>query len=117
MADNDDLAAAIIALGAIGLGVAGFAALSARDQKKRFKQALEAGLSDYGVGLVSAELGRAASGGPSWIVTLNHPWQGLLSYHVDFRRGRNAYHANTLSEVIDRLLKTMPPTERNWGYG
>jgi len=112
---NDDLKNAMIALGAIGLGLAGFAALSEWEKRKRFTDALEAGLGEAGVGLVTAEVGRSAAGGPSWHVTVNHPWEGLLSYHADFPIGEDPYSADSLDQLIRRLVYTMPPASRVWG--
>ncbi|NOY25814.1 MAG: hypothetical protein GXP62_08055 [Oligoflexia bacterium] len=117
MSSNNDLATAVSALGAIGLGLAGFAALSVWDQKKRFKGALEAALGEQGVGMVAAELGRSAGGGPAWFVTINHPWEGIQSYRADFDPGTDAYGAGTLNALIERLLQAMPPTERSWSSG
>ncbi|MEZ4322504.1 MAG: hypothetical protein R3F61_33865 [Myxococcota bacterium] len=112
---NEDLSNAMIALGAIGLGLAGFAALSEWEKRRQFREALEASLGQRGVGLVTAEVGRSASGGPSWHVTVNHPWNGLLSYHADFPSGADPYSADALDDLIGRLVYTMPPTRRGWG--
>ncbi|RME22432.1 MAG: hypothetical protein D6798_15790 [Deltaproteobacteria bacterium] len=117
MSNDDDLAAAIIALGAIGLGIAGFAALSRWEKKKSFHEALRAGLGEHGVGLVAAEVGRADDGGPTWFVTVNHPRAGLQSYQADFDPGTDLYAASTLNDLIDRLIRAMPSTRPAWGMG
>jgi hypothetical protein len=114
--ENDDLAAAILALGAIGLGIAGFAALSRWDQQRTFLEALKAGLADQGVGLVAAEVGRSTEGDPSWFVTVSHPVAGLLSYQADFDTGTDLHAAATLNDLIDRLRRAMPATTL-WGAG
>ena len=115
MSRNDDLGAAIIALGAIGLGIAGFAALSKWEKKKRFRDALEAALAEHGVGLVAAEIGRSDLSGPAWFITINDPWTGLQSYHADYAPGTDLYSAATLDDLIERLLATMPDTDPAWG--
>jgi hypothetical protein len=115
--NDDDLDAAIIALGAIGLGIAGFAALSRWEKKKSFHAALKAGLAEHEVSLVAAEVGRGANGGPTWFVTVNHPWAGLQSYQADFNRGTELYTATTLNELIGRLVQAMPATSPVWGTG
>jgi len=117
--NNDDLAAAILALGAIGIGIAGFAALSKWEQKKRFVEALTAALAEHGVGLVSAEVGRGSDDGPAWFVTVDHPWAGvgLQSYNAVFANGTDLYAAATLDRLIERLLEAMPARRPAWGTG
>ena len=114
-AQNDELGKALLALGAIGLGLAGFAALSAWERKSRFKDALAGCLEEYGVGLVDAELGKDESGNPVWYVTLNHPWDGILTYHADLAAGVDPYSASTLDDLLERLIRAIPPAEQAWG--
>jgi hypothetical protein len=117
MSRNDDLTTAIVALGALGLGVAGFAALSRWEKKRTFLDALRAGLEEHDVGLVAADVGRSEDGGPAWFVTVSHPWTGILSYHVDFDHGTDLYAAQTLNDLVDRLVRAMPAITPARGTG
>lgn len=113
--NDDELTTAAIALGAIGLGFAGFAALSKWEKKRRFHDALKTSLAEYGVDLVAAEVGRASNGGPTWFVTVNHPWEGVQSYQADFDPGTDLYAVVTLNDLIDRLVRVIPSPRPAWG--
>ena len=117
MSENDDLTTAIFALGAIGLGIAGFKALSKWDAKAKFLDALEGALADHGLSLVAAEVGRGTEGQPAWFVTVNRPRVGLGSYQASFPRETDLYSAKTLNQLLDRLLAAMKPDVPLWQVG
>ena len=104
MSGDQGLKTALVALGAIGLGLAGYVALSSRDKRKKFKEALRATLEEQQIGFVSADLARGASNAPIWHVTIDHPSMGIQRYYADFPLDTEPYSADTLNALLDRLF-------------
>lgn len=109
---KDNLGTAALALAAVGLGVAGFAALSSWKKKRGFYDALEAGLNDRGIDLVAAEVGRSDDDCPTWFVTVNSSKAGLQSFQADFDAGTDLYAASTLEVLLDTLIEAIASARR-----
>lgn len=110
MPDNDDLKAALVALGLLGLGAAGYMALSTYEKRLQFEVSLRKALGERGIGLVSAELGRNEASAPVWFVTVNHPWTGIQQYSLVFQANVDPYAIETLQALVRRLFGVMPVT-------
>lgn len=110
VAANDDVKAALVALGLVGLGAAGYIALSAYEQRRQFDRSLRSALAERGIGLVAAELGRSDANAPVWFVTVNDPWIGVQQYSVAFPGVEDPYHLDVLQQLIARLFAVMPRT-------
>lgn len=104
---QDELKTAAVALGLLGLGVAGYFALSEYDRRRAFEAALRTALDERGGNFVSARLGRSDTGNPVWYVTVNHPWQGLTTYSAEFPVGTDAYSEATCHDLITRVVGTI----------
>lgn len=100
--EDDTLVTALVALGAIGLGIGAFAALSSWEKRRRFNDALRKALERDGVGLIDAALARR-SGVPVWVVTVSSPWRGVQVYHAAFEAMDDPYSPQTLGVLIRRL--------------
>jgi len=109
--EDDNLTTALVALGAIGLGIGAFAALSSWERRRRFNDALRKSLERDGVGLVDATLGRR-SDVPVWVVTVNAPWRGVGVYNAAFAAGTDPYSPQTLGSLVRRLRAALAPEAR-----
>jgi hypothetical protein len=111
-ADDDSWAYAIAALAAIGLGLAGYLALSAEQRRRAFREALRQALEANHIGFVESNLARV-NDAPAWLVTINHPRTGIARYRVAFPSTTEPYSQSTLNAVIERLLTATEPVRQS----
>ena len=79
---------------------------------KKSKDTIKTALEHEGVTPVTAEVGRNSAGGLTWHVTLEHPQVGLISYSVDFPAGTDIHASQTCKQVVERVVRALPPTQR-----
>lgn len=114
MANNDELTNALLAIGAVGLGLAGAAAISAHQQRRRsFRSGLDQWAADNVLEIVSAELGRSG-GQPTWFVTIKLPNGAIASYNATLTQDQSGYADRTLMDLINRLGSAI---HRDYGWG
>jgi hypothetical protein len=90
----------------IGLGLAGLGYLiyQGYQQRTEFKAGLSRRLREFGIDLVTADVGRSESGAPIWHVTVRHPVRGIQAFVAAFPPTADPYSESTLDELAPRLL-------------
>ena len=104
--NDEDKEYALTALAAIGLGVAAYAVLTSATRRRAFKQAIRYAVESHGAGFVEANLARI-DGTPIWLVTLNHPWQGIAKHRLSFPADVDPYSKEVLNSVIASLVNAI----------
>lgn len=76
---------------------------SGHGERQAFRQRLRAVLTEDGVQLVKADVGRAESGQPVWYLTILHPSLGVRSLRAALEQGVDPYSPRSLQNLQGRL--------------